>query len=424
MVFSLSCNLFAQEIPVANETAADTVAENVYSNFRESASMLITDQNRDEVKKIYSGTKSLEILNKILADKNINRCATKIVAAIENQLDLRNDIETGKAILGLRLNESIDDVSASILNKANMLSRPLALPFAKDNLSSEEEEKALKIFATQAKDIKNKTLCMEDSWRSLVSKLASSSPKYVASLKHVNKIAHDENLINDSEFKTLEMMRVRKVHEWPLTLAMYGDSLESIAKKFPSRTKEESDLMTDKTAGKFNHKTSLRQSLFERYNSTQIILLAGMAKELKERLVAKDITIVINYVDQQTEVINLSPMEKFRFIIKILRKELSLINNGTLLNGFPASYLDIITASYEVGYVSAAEIKQLVSLENIWNPKIATKQKVIAWGERFGGIASVFLPPPFGFASLMAIMLIDQYSSPIQINRDVDYNIF
>jgi hypothetical protein len=135
------------------------------------------------------------------------------------------------------------------------------------------------------------------------------------------------------------------------------------------------------------------------------------------------VTIHINYVNQDSEIINLSPMEKFRFILKLLRKELATINNSSMLNGQRASYSDIITAAYEVGYISSQEIEAFASLEDIWNPKKTTKEKVMTWIKLFGGVSAVLLPPPFGFLSVLVIMLIDQQVSEAPVDPDSDFNL-
>lgn len=422
LLLSFAVNLVAQEVP--GDILVSPPPENFYTNLREDKSTLISSAKEDKIARLYSGTKAFETLKNIIADKNINRCATKLNYAIQEQLKLSNDDEVTTAILGLRLNNSIDDIFANILIKALSLSRPMQIPITKDNLDQDEERKALQIFSSKVKDIKNKALCKEDTYRSIVAKLVSESPKFGRTLKRINKIAMLNGLINDSEYNRFEKFRVGKVHEWKLTLSEYAQSLEAIAKKFPNRVKESSNLITDDSEGKFRNKKSLRQSLYEKYDSNQIILLANIVKELKTRLESKDITININYDDHPSEIINLSPMEKFRFILKVLRKQLSDLNNGSLLNGNKASYIDLITASYEVGYISANEIEQLASLEDIWNPKKTPKEKAMSWVKRFGGVASVLLPPPFGFVAVMAIMLIDQYIAEAPISRDPDDDIF
>ncbi|MBC7537315.1 MAG: hypothetical protein H7281_00735 [Bacteriovorax sp.] len=414
LVSTLTFNLFAQEVPYLEQSNSP------YRNMREGKSHLIDSSKETGISKLYKDTNSIEVLRKIISDKSINRCATKVVSAIKNKLDINHESDVKMAILGLRMDDSIDDISANILIEAIDIKNLIPNPIAKNDLTSDEEDQALEIFHSKSKDIANKSLCIEDVYRSLVAKLSSDSSKFIKNLKHINKLALDNNVINENDFQTLEKLRVKKVYEWPLSLSEYGQSLESISRKFPLRTKETAELITDV---KFRGKRSLRQSLYEKYDSTQIILLANIVRDLKKRLESNDITININYVNQESEVINLSPMEKFRFILKLLRKELATLNNGTLLGGRPASYMDIITASYEVGYISSNEIMALVSLQEIWNPTRTTKDKVMYWTKTFGGIASVFLPPPFGFVAVMAIMLIDQQLADAPVNRDSDFNL-
>jgi hypothetical protein len=410
---SLTLNIYAQE--VENHIESDT-----YKNIRESNSHYISVNKEEEINRVYKGSPEMDALRKIITDSSINNCASKVVSAIQNELNLKSEDEIKLAILSLRLDESIDDVVANILIKSSEHKMNLN-PITKDDLSSEEESMALDIYKAQVSELKNKKLCIEDSYRALVSKLTSSSYKFTKNLKHINKLALNHNIINNNDFKIIERMRKDKVHSWPITLSDYKSNLDSIAKAFPNRKKESSKLVT--AAGRFRSKTPLRQGLYEKFNTTQIILLANVVKTLKQRLDSNDVSIHINYVDQKSEIINLSPMEKFRFILKLLRKELSAINNGSILNGQQATYFDIITAAYEVGYISASEIDQLAGLEDIWNPKKTTKEKIMVWGKLFGGIASILLPPPFGFISVMAIMLIDQQVSEAPIDSDSDYNL-
>ncbi|MDD4972761.1 MAG: hypothetical protein PHY93_00340 [Bacteriovorax sp.] len=414
LVSTLTFNLVAQAVPPSE------LNDSPYRNMREGNSRLINSSKETEISKLYKNTKSIEVLRKIISDKSINRCATKVVLAIKDKLNFshRNDVEL--AILGLRQDNSIDDITANILTAATSLNILIPNLIAKNDLTSDEEDKALEIFNTEAKHIKNKTLCIEDVYRDLVGKLATDSSKFVKNLKHINKLALDNNVINNNDFKILEKLRAKKVYEWPITLSEYSQSLDNIAINFPMRTRESAELITDV---KFRVKKSLRQSLYEKYNSIQIMLLANIARDMKKRLESRDITININYVDQNSEIINLSPMEKFRFILKLLRKELATVNNGSLLGGKAANYMDIITASYEVGYISSNEITAMASLQEIWNPTKTTKEKVMYWTKTFGGIASVLLPPPFGFVAVMAIMLIDQQVAAAPIDHDSDFNL-
>lgn len=394
---------------------------NPYSNFREAKSQLIDQQSEDELSRKYEGTSDLMKLNSIMANPAVNRCASKILGGFRNELGLKDQRDLEEAILALRLQDSLDDMAAGILIKFSKIDSLISHPIAHNDLTAEQEKKALTIFQKEAEALKSNEACREDSYRSLVSKLLSESIKFKKNLKRINKLALEKELITPAIFKEIERFRSHKVHEWPKTLSTYANNLDSLAKRFPDRKKESAAIITN--GGKIRFKASLRQSLHERFNSTQIVLLSNVVRDLKKRFESKDINIHINYVEQESEIISLSPMEKFRFILKLLRKELALLNNGTLLGGQQTTYMDVITASYEVGYISAAEIEQLASLEDIWNPKKTTKEKVMFWVKTFGGVASVLLPPPFGFVSVMAIMLIDQQITEAPVDPDADFNL-
>lgn len=414
LCLSLTYNLLAQE------TVFFLPSESPYYNLREADSHLINSFKKDEIKRLYSDNESLEKLRKIINNKTINRCATKVITAIESDLNIVSKDETELAVLGLRHDESIDDITAGILIKS-IKHDFVPHPIAKNDLTTEEVSKAMEIYRSKTLDLQNKNLCPEDTFRSLVKKMNEESYKFIKNIKYLNKFALTKKIITNEDFKMLEQLRVNKAHEWPMTLSHYRNNLDMIAKNFPNRIKESAKLVTD--GGHFRNKTSLRQGLYEKFNSTQIILLANVVKSLRKRLDSKDITIHINYIDQDSEIISLSPMEKFRFILKLLRKELALINNSTMLNGQRANYIDIITAAYEVGFISSTEIEQLAALEDIWNPKKTTKEKIMVWVKMFGGVASVLLPPPFGFLSVMAIMLIDQQISEAPVDTDADFNL-
>jgi hypothetical protein len=412
IISSLTLNLFADEA---------APQDFVYANIREGSSSLMSGQKEAEVRNTYQGNPDLKILKSIIADRSINRCATKVVRKIKNELGLNSEKDVELAVLGLRLYDSLDDVSASILLRANDLNRTIVAPVTKDDLNSDEEDQAMQIYKSKEDDFKNKSLCMEDNYRDLVGKLVAKAPKFLSNLKHINKLARNDGYISDDDYKVLETFRVKKVHEWPVTLNDYAQTVEQLGKRFNTRVKENSNLITQT---KFRQKYSMRMSLYNKFNSTQIIMLANLVKGLKTRLESKDVTITINYVDRPSETIELSPMEKFRFILKLLRKEMADLNNSSILEGKTATYLDLITAAYEVGYISATEIEQLASLQEIWNPTKTPKEKAMYWVKTFGGVASVLLPPPFGFVSVMAIMLIDQQIKDAPVDRDPDFNLF
>jgi hypothetical protein len=392
-----------------------------YLNMREGNSRFIAESIKPHLQEILENEQTKQTLGEIINNNQINSCASKIVFEINDQLKLESSEELENILKALRFNNQIDDIVLDLLLKAVPLSNYQPSPFALASLSDDEENLALNIIKQHVVDIKNKANCIEDSFRDLAFDLASKNPKFIKHLKQLFKSAYKNNIISKDTYRTLDNLKQNKVHLWPLSLSEYKKSLSTLAKKFPNRKEEESDFVT---VAMKKEGISLREQLYEKYNYQQIILLSNIISNLKKRLDASDISIDILYENQSKEIISLTPMEKFRFILKQLRRELSSLNNGSLLNGKAASYTDLIVASYEVGSISSDEISKLASLQEIWNPSKTTKEKVFYWVKTFGGTATVLLPPPYGFISVMALMFIDQQISTNTINHDLDYLLF
>lgn len=411
--FSLVTNLFAQEITLLNQ-------DSPYKNLREGKSQYLDAESSSQVRSYYQNSNEMRKLVAIISNEAINSCASSVIDKISKDLSIYNDGERKNAILALRLNESIDDVATSILLKANnkdYVNHSIKIR----KLTSAQETKAIGVFKKLKKEIKNTELCPDDTYRLIVSNLYKEDKDLIERLKIINSEARDQGVISSKEFKRFEELRINKVYEWPLTLAEYKKSLSSINKMASDRKPERSNLVTDTKVIK--GKYSLRQVLYQKFDSTQIYILANMLKNFNKRLEAKDVSVHIEYHEDPTEIISLSPMETFRFILKLLRKELAELNNSSILKGQPASYLEIITAAYEVGYISEKDIEAFANLEEIWNPKTTTKQKVMFWVKFFGGIGAIFMANPISFLSVMVIMLIDQQLQEPKVNADADFNL-
>lgn len=398
--------------------ANDQIAQeaSLYRNMRESHTILISENKGNEISQQYAGTKKFEKIRTIVNDRNINRCASLTVSALK-----KTEQDVKEAILALRLNNDLDDVSAGLLLKASELNKRPKLTLVRNDLMAEDEERALELLKKEVATIYSKGVCPEDAYRKLAFAFFADSVKFKKNFKFILEKGNEQRILNDKLYADLEFFRANKVHEWPITLNDYASTIEKINKTFPNRKEDSSAMVTN--IGTWKNKTSLRSQLHEKFNGTQIILLGNVIKDLKRRLESKDINVHIEFSDGPTEIISFSPMEKFRFILKLLRKELATLNNGSLLGGRQATYRDLIVAAYELGYVSSVEIEQLASLEEIWNPQKTTKEKVMFWVKMFGGVASAFLPPPFGFVSVLAIMVIDQQLAEAPVDRDSDFNL-
>lgn len=402
-----------------------TFAVSPFENFREGESRFLQNKaERDEILREYVGNQNALTLKEIMDDETVQTCGSKIVSRIKKDFNLESHSETKKALLGLRLNNLIDDVALDVLLKTEKLENSMTLPLMVEGLNDEEIKKSLDLFETMMPVWREKGICHEDIYRNFTNRLYAISRNTAEHQKTVHVLAYKKGLITKSEFKKLEMFRHGKVFEWPMTLNEYARKLKSLREAFPERVKDSSKYVTslhERAMGR-----SLRQLLFEKYNSNQIMVLSNLMKNLQRRLTASKISIhIVNSKSSKAEeVLDLAPMEQFRFSLKMIRKELSDLNHSRILGGVTASYLDVIAASYETGLVISLEVDQLASLEEIWVKKVSKKEKVMWWVREVGGVASVFITPPYGFFSIMGIMLLDQKISDPEVENDPDFNLF
>lgn len=408
-------------IIASTSSFAEDWSGDIYKNIREANSQYISFDNQQEIKTFNQSAKDMDILLEILRDPKLNRCASKWVNTIKNEFAFEDTHQIEVAILAMRSKDWIDDMTVSLLLRVLKLEPSSSIPSIKGQLSTIQEDIAMSIYQKWNQLLKAPQSCQEDVYRSMVSDLQKEDAGLVKNLKYLTHLAYEKNILSKNTYKQFEILRQQKVHLWPTNLRQYGETLNALSKHFPNRAKESSKIVTQVLS---RQKLSLRQNLFVKYDSTQIMLLSHFIKDLKARLDSKDIVINISYENRDTEIISLSPMEKFRFLLKLLRRELAVLNNGSLLNFQSATYPDLIAASYEVGIISSFEIEQLLLLEEIWNPKKTPKEKIFYWIKTFGSSASVLLPPPFGFVSVMALMIIDQQISEAPIDHSLDFILF
>jgi hypothetical protein len=154
-------------------------------------------------------------------------------------------------------------------------------------------------------------------------------------------------------------------------------------------------------------KSSRRQKLFENYSDLQIIMMGNVIKRLRSRLEYDAVEISGYKEGVLQETIPLDPMERFRFAIKALRKEMSLLSLNTFFNGRSPDYMDLMVASYEIGIIPASELDTVASLEEIWNPKKTFWDKAGIWIKTFASVATIVIPPPYGFIPALVIVVIE-----------------
>lgn len=313
------------------------------------------------------------------------------------------------ALYYLREQNEFDDVVVKILLDAYEVSTTRIFNSTDENrfLPSHDKVKSLLglIGAFKQKFLVSSG-CLDEAYKRFyadVLKIEKNISKH--HLEALYALALEEKLIDQDLYTKLEQARRNDLQTRNLTLKSYYQKISSLRAQFPLRdSNEKSEFVTGK-ADKL--KVSRRQFLLEHYSDIQIALMGDVIKKLRTRLDSPKAEILIYDRNDGVETITLEPMERFRLAIKLLRKEMSYLALNTFFNGASPSYLDLMTAAYEAGIIPASELDEIAGLQDMWNPKKTFWQKAKIWVTTLGTVATVVIPPPYGFLPALAIVVIE-----------------
>ncbi len=357
-----------------------------------------------------SATEASKIFKGLFKTESNQVCAYTLNDEIMGALKKRSSAKhLNNFVYLLRENNDIDDVVVGLLLKTRKVQETEPVEKDEDGIAwlanNEETEKLLKAVASfESRFLKN--TCFDEAYQRYVSELnrikKSLDPLIIEAL-HLEALKSGR--ITYPTYRLLEQGRLNSVEKAPLSLQSYWDKLRSLRVQYPLERKlERSDFVSQKIP---KLKMSRRQKLYESYSDLQIILMANVIKKLRARL-EYDAVQISGYRDGEIqETILLEPMERFRFAIKALRKEMSLLSLNTFFNGRSPDYIDLMVASYEVGIIPASELEAVASLEEIWNPKKTFWDKAGIWIRTFSSVATIVIPPPYGFIPALVLVVIE-----------------
>lgn len=399
--------------------AQSVLAQDYFTNLREGDSRFIGKEEKARVNAMYEKHGKVNLQRKIrnlFQTKKYATCASEVVRKL-SWLEMEKEGIASLAMAARDL-EIIDDIVLDIILKRNKVQYKGSFPAMQTgNVKAEEIEEDYKKFRDRLKD----GVCAEDAFGALASSMYKLGYDKNGKFKATNKVAFKKGFIDRDEFEMVESFRRAKVHYWKLTLRTYSRKVRSLRRQIERYDAEESPFVT-----KMNKKAkgSLRQFIFENYSYMQILMMGNVIEKMRKRLDSTDISIIIRYDEDEDEVIPLEPTERFRFVLKLLRKEMAQLNQTNLFDGRRAPYMAIIAAGYEIGIVPAIELEELASLEEIWNPKTTRLERIMSWAQMFGGVASVVIPGPFAFLPVLAVMVVDGLTQQPKPESDQDISLF
>jgi hypothetical protein len=401
-IFTLALSAHAQE-----ETLS-------FKNVREGSSFYSKNIHDYAVKKTLKKTTRADIVdiyqNALKKQDPAKLCAYDLNTEISAGLESRSiDVDLKGVIYVIRQEDEIDDVVAKILLTAHEVQTTTLSQKSEEEIIAPENNEAtkskLELIASFEKRFA-KGSCFDEAYRSFYSELLKLDKKSKShNLEALNLQALKEKRITDETYLKLEQGRLNEMENGGLSLSSYQQKVKTLRIQYPLRDITERSEFTSIKVKKMQ--SSRRQKLFEQYTDLQIIMMGNVIKKLRNRL-EYDLVEIKGYKQGELqETIPLDPMERFRFAIKALRKEMSLLALNTYFNGRSPEYMDLMIASYEIGIIPASELDTVASLEEVWNPKKTFWDKAGIWIKTFASVATIVIPPPYGFIPALVIIVIE-----------------
>lgn len=369
------------------------------------------------------------VMKTISEFKLADACSTDLVASLDKARSEHEEyslIPLEKFLKIIRIHKIIDDVLLNILLKSakfndqlqsmeaviddEEVDAPVETPDVVTTPTTPvEKDRDLKSFEDYLKRKKAKK-CIIENVKQLAGDFRGKDSKKFNFKKTLNAKLRNQKVksfVSDEVKRELRIAAKHDVDNWTLTLNDYIQKKQSLRTQYPlTRLDERTNFVSLKSSSK--PKISHRRRLYEQYSYFQIILMGNVIKKLKERMDSNHIDILVYRRDEQLlETIPLDPMERYRFSVKILQKEMKELTRNSYFAGKAAAYTDILAAAYEIGIVTAIEIDEVAKLEEIWNPKKTLFEKSWTWIKMFGNVATILIPPPFGFIPSLAIVAIE-----------------
>lgn len=326
--------------------------------------------------------------------------------------------EGENSFLYLRKNNYIDDVTFKIFQKISDVD---VIDLANAEFKPQKENSLSKFLARA----KTKGFCAEVQFANYVSEINPDKKKVKErKIRSILRSEASELGLDQNSRRFLEGLLANEFYGSQLNLSDYIAKRKILRGQYPLPLENEfSDFITIEP-DKANN--SLRIELYRKYSYVQIALMGKVITDLRTQLESDRIEILVyeRDTDEVAQTILLEPMERFRFAISYLRKQMDELTRNTFFKGLRPSYEEIVAASFELGLVTASEWDEVRGLEDIWNPEKTFWDKALMWGRTILPVASVLIPPPYGFISTLAIVAIDAVTMKNKQNSQMTHSLF
>lgn len=279
---------------------------------------------------------------------------------------------------------------------------------------------------------KGKTLdhpgCSINRWSAVRDQIANISRRS-DSFRLMNIAAKEKGVLNESEFELVEFYRLNGIGDWNIQLSRYLQLIKEVKNKSLGTNPRGSAFEPNELSSKKRDRKSgitYRQSLYYRFNGTQIRMIEELLKKTFDRMDATKAEVIFTY-QNGSESIPVSPMGQYFLARKLLRKDIDDLNRSSFFAGNPVNHEDLVTAGLETGMLNREILESVLKIDDLWNPEVKKWQKISNYAFRVTGTATIFLPPPYNVVSSMALVFLDgaiMRKSRKASQADQDYDVF
>lgn len=245
-------------------------------------------------------------------------------------------------------------------------------------------------------------------------------------LNKLNYMAYDQGIISKEVYKKLEAMRHEEALDWSVYAKGYLDIVSNAKDKLSPSGRAQMDPAEGSTVYvERKEKLTRRGRLYRNFDSTQVMMLAEIILKTAKRMDSKRVSIDFQYddtEDSEHETYVLSPMEKYRLSIKMLRKDMGEVMRSDLFTNTVIEYEDLVTAAYETGLIKSEELDLILKFEEFWNPKDPKWKTYLGFTFSILGTATFYLPPPWNIIGAIALIVTQTQVLKKKKKADADDN--
>ncbi len=395
-----------------------------------------------------------------LIERNKTKCELNLISLFKENLESysldNSKLSIDNYLKQLRISNFIDDIyldtslnlnddyhALKLLNPNKKIKlRGLNNKYAREVLQSNKTTELYQNFTDAEEDIQ----CLYSRFSIL--KFTVKIPKNkkinnkerLKALKVTNLDALKKKLITKTTFQSIEYLRKKSfITKRKLRLRDYYDIIFGAKNKMKTRNSnynvedinlEEDEFSTNKL--RWYKKLTQRTKLYQKYDVTQIILMAQVLQKASWRMgVDPDVTanapvitqsFVINNADgtkeNYVEKIELDTQSQYNLARKRMRKDIHDLQMMSTFIEKKIFYEEVVMAAFETGYVTIEDINYVVRYDDLWNPSKTKFERITGYIFRFTGLSLFFVPPPFNVAATIGLSIVEGIVKKLSIKGE------